>query len=140
MTNIKNIKNKQVVYYLLKYCLKETERDIIKYRKKQRFITFYYRGKKKDKEWILLSLSGVNKILREYEIRKNKIGEYTYINVNGKVIKYKINTSFEDGLHIKDVYLYDFKENKEYWLLDFRDYIEFLDWFECLIVVKLNLN
>jgi hypothetical protein len=141
MTNIKKIKNKQVVYYLLKYCLKDNERDIIKYRKKQRFITFYYKGKKKDKEWILLSLSGVNKILREYEIRKNKIGEYTYINVNGKVIKYKINTSFkEDGLLIRDVWLYDFEQEQEYWLLDFRDYMEFLEWFECLIVVKLNLN
>ena len=141
MTNIVKIRNKQVVYYLLKYCLKEQERDIIKYRRKQRFITFYYKGKRKDKQWILLSLTGVNKILREYEIKKNRIAGYTYINLNGSVVKYKIYTSFkEDGLHIKDVYLYDFKENKEYWLLDFRDYIEFLEWFECLILVKLNLN
>jgi hypothetical protein len=141
MTNIVKIRNKQVVYYLLKYCLKEQERDIIKYRRKQRFITFYYKGKRKDKRWILLSLTGVNKILREYEIKKNRIAGYTYVNINGSVIKYKIYTSFkEDGLHIKDVYLYDFKENREYWLLDFRDYMEFLEWFECLIMVKLNLN
>jgi hypothetical protein len=141
MTNIKKIRNKQVIYYLLKYCLKEQERDIIKYRRKQRFITFYYKGKRKDKQWILLSLTGVNKILREYEIKKNRIAGYTYVNINGSVIKYKIYTSFkEDGLLIRDVWLYDFMENKEYWLLDFRDYIEFLDWFECLILVKLNLN
>jgi hypothetical protein len=141
MTNIKKIKNKQVVYYLLKYCLKDTERDIIKYKRKQRFITFYYKGKRKDKQWILLSLTGVNKILREYEIKKNRIAGYTYVNINGSVIKYKIYTSFkEDGLLIRDVWLYDFMENKEYWLLDFRDYIEFLEWFECLILVKLNLN
>ncbi len=31
MTNIVKIRNKQVIYYLLKYCLKEQERDIIKY-------------------------------------------------------------------------------------------------------------
>jgi hypothetical protein len=141
MTNIKKIKNKQVVYYLLKYCLKENERDIIKYKYKQRFFTFYYKNKRKDKEWVLMSLTGINKILRKYEIRKDKIEGYNYVNVNGNVIKYKIYTSFqEDGLHIKDVNLVDIKENKEYWFLDFRDYKEFLEWFECLILVKLNLN
>ncbi len=141
MTNIKKIRNKQVIYYLLKYCLKDEEKETIKYKYKQRFYTFYYKNKRKDKEWILMGLSGVNKILREFEIKKNKIGGYTYINVNGAVIKYKIYTTFkQNGLHIKDVYLYDFKENKEYWLLDFRDYMEFLEWFECLILVKLNLN
>jgi hypothetical protein len=141
MTNIVKIRNKQIIYYLLKYCLKEQERDIIKYKRKQRYVTFYYKGKRKNKQWILLSLTGVNKILREYEIKKSRIAGYTYVNINGSVIKYKIYTSFhEDGLHIKDVYLYDFKENKEYWFLDFRDYIEFLEWFECLILVKLNLN
>jgi hypothetical protein len=141
MTNIVKIKNKQVVYYLLKYCLKEQERDVIKYRRKQRFITFYYRGKRKDKQWILLSLTGVNKILREYEIKKNRIAGYTYVNINGSVIKYKIYTSFrEDGLLIRDVYLYDVFGEQEYWLMDFKDYLEFLDWFRCFVIVKLNLN
>jgi hypothetical protein len=141
MTNIVKIRNKQVIYYLLKYCLKEQERDIIKYKRKQRYITFYYKGKRKDKQWILFSLTGINKILREYEIKKNKIAGYTYINVNGSVIKYKIFTSFkEDGLLIRDVYLYDIFEEQEYWLLDFNNYIEFLDWFRCLIILKLNLN
>ena len=141
MTNIIRVKNRYIIYYLMKYMLKEEERDIIKYKYKQRFYSFYYKNKRKDKEWILLSLSGVNRILRKYEMKKNKIGGYNYVNIKGNVIKYKIYTSFhEDGLHIKDVYLYDFKENKEYWFLDFRDYIEFLEWFECLILVKLNLN
>ncbi len=140
MTNIVKIKNKQVIYYLLKYCLKDNEREKIKYKYKQRFYTFYYKNKRKDKEWILKGLTGINKILRKYEIKKHRIG-YNYINVNGHVIKYKIYTSFhEDGLHIKDIYIYDFKENKEYWLLDFRDYMEFLEWFECLILVKMNMN
>ncbi len=141
MTNIKKIKNKQVIYYLLKYCLKEQERDIIKYKKRQRYITFYYKNKRKDKQWILLSLTGINKILREFELKKNKINGYTYINVNGSVIKYKVFTSFkEDGLLIRDVYLYDIFEEQEYWLMDFKDYIEFLDWFKCFILVKMNLN
>ena len=139
MTNIIRVRNKYIVYYLLKYMLKDDEKDIIRYKYKQRFMSFYYKNKRKDKQWILLSLTGVNKILREYEIKKNKIGEYTYINVNGNIIKYKIYTSFhEDGLHIKEVYLYDFKEDLEVWLDDFLDYIEFLNWFECLIITKLN--
>jgi hypothetical protein len=141
MTNIKRIRNKQVINYLLKYCLKDNERDIIKYKYKQHFYSFYYKNKRKNKEWVLMSLTGINRILRKYEIKKRRIKDYNYINVGGHVIKYKIFTSFkQDGLHIKDVYLYDFWEDKEYWLLDFRDYKEFLEWFECLILVKLNLN
>jgi hypothetical protein len=138
MTNIVKIKNKQVVYYLLKYCLKDNERDIIKYKRKQRYITFYYKGKRKDKQWILLSLTGINKILREYEVKKNKINGYTYININGSILKYKVFTSFKDGLVIRDVYLYDFWEDQEYWLMDFKDYMEFLDWFKCFLLTKLN--
>jgi hypothetical protein len=141
MTNIVKIRNKQVINYLLKYCLKDNEREIIKYKRKQRYITFYYKGKRKDKQWILLSLTGINKILREYEVKKNKINGYTYININGSVLKYKVFTSFkEDGLIIRDVYLYDFWEDQEYWLMDFKDYMEFLDWFKCFILVRLNLN
>ncbi len=141
MTNIVKIKNKQVIYYLLKYCLKDNEREIIKYKRKQRYITFYYKGKRKDKQWILLSLTGVNKILREFELKKNKINGYTYINVNGSVIKYKVFTSFkEDGLLIKEVHLIDFKDDLEVWLDDFPDYMEFLRWFESMIIVKMNLN
>jgi hypothetical protein len=139
MTNIIRVRNKYIVYYLLKYMLKDEEKDLIRYKYKQRFMSFYYKNKRKDKEWILKGLTGINKILRKFEIKKHRIGEYIYINVAGNIVKYKVFTSFnQDGLHIKDLYLLDVKEGVEYWLMDFRDYIEFLNWFECLILTKLN--
>jgi hypothetical protein len=116
MTNIIRVKNKYIVYYLLKYMLKDEEKNIIKYKYKQRFYSFYYKNKRKDKVWILKGLTGINKILRKFEIKKHRI-DYNYININGSIIKYKIFTSFnQDGLHIKDVYLYDFEEDLEVWL------------------------
>jgi hypothetical protein len=140
LTNIKRVKNKYIIYYLLKYMLKEDDLSIIKYKYKQRMLSFYYKHKRKDKEWILMGLTGINRILRKYEIKRSKI-EYNYINVGGNIIKYKIYTSFrEDGLLIKDVHLVDIKEGVEYWLDDFPNYLEFLSWFESFIIVKLNMN
>ncbi len=140
MTNIIRVRNKYIVYYLLKYMLKDNEKNIIRYKYKQRFMAFYYKNKRKDKEWILMGLTGINKILRKYEIKRHKI-DYNYINVGGSIIKYKVYTSFkEDGLLIKEVHLIDFKDDLEVWLDDFPDYLEFLRWFESMILVKMNLN
>jgi hypothetical protein len=141
MTNIIRVKNKYIVYYLLKYMLKNEEKEKIKYKYKQRFINFYYKNKRKDKEWILKGLSGINKILRKYEIKKNKIGEYQYVNIGGCIVKYRVFTSFkEDGLYINDIYFQEFKEGLEVWLEDFPSYLEFLRWFECFILTKINQN
>jgi hypothetical protein len=137
MTNIIRVKNKQVIYYLLKYCLKEQERDIIKYKYKQRFVTFYYKNKRKDKEWVLMGLSGINRILRKYEIRSYKIKDKKYLLIPNTIISYKIDVKFiREGLFIRDWKVT--VNNEEYSKLDFRDYIEFLSWFECLILTKIN--
>jgi hypothetical protein len=137
MTNIKKIKNKQVIYYLLKYCLKEQERDIIKYKYKQRFYSFYYKDKRKNKEWVLIGLSGINKILRKYELKAYKIKDYKYVFLKNTIIRYRVDVKFiREGLFIRDWKVEI--ENEEYSKLDFRDYIEFLNWFECLIITKLN--
>jgi hypothetical protein len=137
MTNIKKIRNKQVIYYLLKYCLKEQEREAIKYKDKQRFYSFYYKNKRKNKEWVLLGLSGINKILRKYELKAYKVKDKKYIFLPNTIISYKIESKFiREGLYIRDWKIE--VGNEEYSRLDFRDYMEFLSWFECLILTKLN--
>jgi hypothetical protein len=141
MTHIVRVKNKYIIYYLLKYMLKEEEKEVIKYKYKQRFYSFYYKDKRKNKEWGLLSLSGVNKILRKYELKKIKIDGYNYVKIGGSVVKYKIFSKFtREGLYIYNVHVVDYKEDYEVWLEDFpnKDYIEFLRWFESLIITKLN--
>jgi hypothetical protein len=143
MSNIIRVKNKYVIYYLLKYMLKEEEREKIQYKNKQRFYNFYLKGKRKNKEWVLLSLSGVNKIIKKYDLKKQKIEGYNYVNIGGCIVKYKIFSKFtQEGLYIYNVHVVDFKEDYEVWLEDFpnKDYIEFLRWFESLIITKLNLN
>ena len=137
MTNIKKIRNKQVINYLMKYCLKEEEKESIKYKYKQRFYGFYYKGKRKDKEWSILGLSGINKIIRKYELKVYKIRDKKYLLLPNTIISYKIDAKFiREGLYIRDWKVT--VNNEEYSKLDFRDYIEFLNWFE--IAVKLNLN
>jgi hypothetical protein len=141
MSNIVRVKNRYIIYYLLKYMLKEEEREKIQFKEKQRLYSFYYKGKRKDKEWVLLGLSGVNKIIRKYEIKKQKIEGYNYVKIGGSVVKYKIFSKFsQEGLYIYNVHVVDFKEDYEVWLEDFpnRDYKEFLNWFESLIITKLN--
>jgi hypothetical protein len=137
MTNIIRVKNKYIIYYLLKYMLKEEERDIIKYKYKQHFYSFYYKNKRKDKEWVLLGLSGINKIIRKYELKVYKIKDKKYIFFPKTIISYRVEAKFiREGLYIRDWKVW--VDNEEYSRLDFRDYIEFLNWFE--IAVKLNLN
>jgi hypothetical protein len=141
MTHIVRVKNKYIIYYLLKYMLKEEEKEVIKYKHKQRFYSFYYKDKRKNKEWVLLSLSGINKIIRKYDLKKQKINGYNYVNIGGCIVKYKIFSKFsQEGLYIYNVHVVDFKEDYEVWLEDFpnKDYIEFLRWFESLILTKLN--
>jgi hypothetical protein len=137
MTNIIRVKNRYIIYYLLKYMLKEEEREKIQYKHKQRLYNFYYRNKRKDKEWVLLGLSGVNKIIRKYELKSYKIKEYKYLFLKNTIIKYRVDVKFiREGLFIRDWKVW--VDNEEYSKLDFRDYKEFLSWFECLILTKLN--
>jgi hypothetical protein len=137
MTNIIRVKNRYVIYYLLKYMLKEEEREKIQYKKKQRFYNFYLKGKRKNKEWVLLSLSGVNKIIRKYELKMYKIKDKKYLFLPNTIISYRVDVKFiREGLYIRDWKVW--VDNEEYSRLDFRDYIEFLNWFECLILTKLN--
>jgi hypothetical protein len=138
MTNIVRVKNRYIVYYLLKYMLKEEERESIKYKYKQRFYSFYYKNKRKDKEWVLLGLSGINKILRKYELKTYKIKDKKYLILPNTIISYRVDVKFiREGLFIKD-WKVVVNNDEEYSKLDFRDYIEFLNWFECLILTKLN--
>jgi hypothetical protein len=138
MTNIVRVKNRYIIYYLLKYMLKDEERDIIKYKYKQRFYSFYYRNKRKDKEWVLLSLSGVKKIIRKYDLKMYKIKDKKYLLLPNTIISYRVDVKFiREGLFIKD-WKVVVNNDEEYSKLDFRDYIEFLNWFECLILTKLN--
>jgi hypothetical protein len=137
MTNIIRVKNRYIIYYLLKYMLKDEEREIIKYKNKQRFYSFYYKNKRKDKEWVLLSLSGVKKIIRKYDLKMYKIKDKKYLFLPNTIISYRIDVKFiREGLFIRDWKVW--VDNEEYSKLDFRDYIEFLNWFECLIITKLN--
>ncbi len=137
MTNIIRVKNRFIIYYLLKYMLKEEEREKIQYKHKQRLYNFYYKNKRKDKEWVLLGLSGVNKIIRKYDLKVYKIKDKKYLFLPNTIISYRIDVKFiREGLFIRD---WKVKINdEEYSKLDFRDYIEFLSWFECLIITKLN--
>jgi hypothetical protein len=138
MTNIVRVKNRYIIYYLLKYMLKDEERDIIKYKYKQRFYSFYYRNKRKDKEWVLLSLSGVKKIIRKYDLKMYKIKDKKYLLLPNTIISYKIDVKFiREGLYIRD-WKVVINNDEEYSKLDFRDYLEFLSWFECLILTKLS--
>jgi hypothetical protein len=137
MTNIIKVKNRYVIYYLIKYMLKEEEREKIQYKHKQRFYSFYVKGKRKNKEWVLLGLSGINKILRKYELKTYKIKDKKYLFLPSTIISYRVDVKFiREGLVIKDWRVW--VDNEEYSKLDFRDYIEFLRWFECLILTKLN--
>ena len=137
MTNIIRVRNKYIVYYLLKYMLKDNERDIIRYKYKQRFMSFYYKNKRKDKEWILKGLTGINKILRKYELKIYKIKEHKYLFLKNGIVKYRVDVKFlKEGLYIRDWKVE--VDGVEYGKLDFRDYLEFLNWFECLILTKLN--
>ena len=137
MSNIIRVKNRYIIYYLLKYMLKEEEREKIQFKEKQRFYSFYYKGKRKDKEWILLGLSGINKIIRKYELKVYKIKDKKYLLLPNTIISYKIDVKFiREGLYIRDWKVT--VNNEEYSKLDFRDYIEFLNWFECLILTKIN--
>jgi hypothetical protein len=137
MTNIIRVKNRYIIYYLLKYMLKEEEREKIQYKHKQRLYNFYYRNKRKDKEWVLLGLSGVNKIIRKYELKPYKVKEYKYLFLKNTMIRYRVDVKFiREGLYIRDWKVE--VDGLEYSKLDFRDYIEFLNWFECLILTKLN--
>jgi hypothetical protein len=139
MTNIVRVKNRYIIYYLLKYMLKEEEREKIRYKYKQRFYSFYYKNKRKDKEWVLKGLSGINKILRKYEIKSYKVKENKYIFLKNTIIRYRIDTKFlQEGLYIRDWKVAVNEE--EYSKLDFRDYMEFLEWFECLIEYIKNKN
>jgi hypothetical protein len=138
MTNIIRVKNKYIIYYLLKYMLKEQEREAIKYKNKQRFYSFYYKNKRKNKEWVLLGLSGINKILRKYELKAYKVKDNKYIFLKNTIISYRVDVKFiREGLFIRD-WKVVINNDEEYSKLDFRDYIEFLNWFECLILTKLN--
>jgi hypothetical protein len=138
MTNIIRVKNRYIIYYLLKYMLKEEEREKIQYKHKQRLYNFYYKNKRKDKEWVILGLSGINKILRKYELKAYKVRDKKYIFLPNTIISYRIDVKFiRDGLFIRD-WKVKINENEEYSKLDFRDYMEFLNWFECLIITKLN--
>jgi hypothetical protein len=137
MTNIIRVRNKYIIYYLLKYMLKEEEREKIQYKHKQRLYNFYYKNKRKDKEWVLLGLSGVNKIIRKYNLKKYKINNKNYLFLKNTIISYRIESKFiREGLYIRDWKVE--VENEQYSKLDFRDYKEFLNWFECLIITKLN--
>jgi hypothetical protein len=137
MTNIVKVRSKYIIYYLLKYMLKEEEKEIIKFKHKQRFMSFYYKNKRKDKEWVLLGLSGVKKIIRKYDLKVYKIKDKKYLFLPNTIISYGIDVKFiREGLFIRD---WRVKINdEEYSKLDFRDYMEFLKWFECLILTKLN--
>jgi hypothetical protein len=138
MTNIVRVKNRYIIYYLLKYMLKEEEREKIQYKHKQRLYNFYYKNKRKDKEWVLLGLSGVKKIIRKYELKVYKIKDKKYLFLPNTIISYKIDVKFiREGLYIRD-WKVVINNDEEYSKLDFRDYIEFLNWFECLILTKLN--
>jgi|GEM_PF-4994826 len=138
MTNIVKVRNKYIIYYLLKYMLKENQKEVIKYKNKQRFYSFYYKHKTKNKEWVLLGLSGVNKILRKYELKAYKVKDNKYIFLKNTIIRYRIDVKFiREGLYIRD-WKVIINDNEEYSKLDFRDYLEFLSWFECLILTKLN--
>jgi hypothetical protein len=138
MTNIVRVKNRYIIYYLLKYMLKEEEREKIQYKHKQRLYSFYYKNKRKDKEWVLLGLSGINKIIRKYELKTYKIKEYKYLFLKNTIIRYRVDVKFiREGLYIRD-WKVVVNNDEEYSKLDFRDYIEFLNWFECLILTKLN--
>ncbi len=138
MTNIVKVRSKYIIYYLLKYMLKEEKKEIIKFKHKQRFMNFYYKNKRKDKEWVLLGLSGVNKIIRKYELKVYKIRDKKYLILPKAIISYKIDVKFiREGLYIRD-WKVEINNDEEYSKLDFRDYIEFLNWFECLILTKLN--
>jgi hypothetical protein len=137
MTNIVRVKNRYIIYYLLKYMLKEEEREKMQYKHKQRLYNFYYKNKRKDKEWVLLGLSGVNKIIRKYELKAYKIKEYKYLFLKNTIIRYRVDVKFiREGLYIRDWKVE--VDGVEYSKLDFRDYLEFLSWFECLIITKLN--
>jgi hypothetical protein len=138
MSNIVRVKNHYIIYYLLKYMLKEEEREKIQYKNKQKFYNFYLKGKRKNKEWILLGLSGINKILRKYELKSYKVKENKYIFLKNTIISYRIDVKFiREGLFIGD-WKVVINNDEEYSKLDFRDYMEFLSWFECLIITKLN--
>jgi hypothetical protein len=138
MTNIIRVKNRFIIYYLLKYMLKEEEREKIQYKHKQRLYNFYYKNKRKDKEWVLLSLSGVKKIIRKYDLKMYKIKDKKYLFLPNTIISYRIDVKFiREGLFIRD-WKVVINNDEEYSKLDFRDYIEFLNWFECLILTKLN--
>jgi hypothetical protein len=119
--------------------LKEEEREKIQYKHKQRLYSFYYKNKRKDKEWVLLGLSGVNKILKKYELKAYKVKDNKYIFLPKTIISYRIDVKYiREGLYIRDWKVA--VDNEEYSRLDFRDYIEFLSWFECLILTKINKN
>jgi hypothetical protein len=119
--------------------LKEEEKEIIKYKHKQRFYSFYYKNKRKDKEWVLLGLTGIKRILRKYEIKSYKIKDKKYIFLSNTIISYRVDVKFiREGVYIRDWKVT--VNNEEYSKLDFRDYIEFLRWFECLILTKINQN
>jgi len=138
MTNIIRVKNRFIIYYLLKYMLKEEEREKIQYKHKQRLYNFYYKNKRKDKEWVLLGLSGVKKIIRKYDLKMYKIRDKKYLFLPNTIISYKIDVKFiREGLFIRD-WKVVINNDEEYSKLDFRDYLEFLSWFECLILTKLN--
>jgi len=139
MSNIIRVKNRYIIYYLLKYMLKEEEREKIQYKHKQRLYNFYYKNKRKDKEWVLLGLSGINKIIRKYELKIYKIKEHKYLFLKNGIVKYRVDVKFlQEGLYIRDWRVW--VDNEEYSKLDFRDYMEFLNWFECLILTKINQN
>jgi len=56
------------------------------------------------------------------------------------IIRYRIDVKFiKEGLYIRD-WKVIINDNEEYSKLDFRDYLEFLSWFECLIITKINQN
>jgi hypothetical protein len=138
MSNIIRVKNRYIIYYLLKYMLKEEEREKIQYKHKQRLYNFYYKNKRKDKEWVLLGLSGVKKIIRKYDLKEYKIRDKKYLFLPNTIISYKIDVKFiREGLFIRD-WKVVINNDEEYSKLDFRDYLEFLSWFECLILTKLN--
>ena len=138
MSNIIRVKNRFIIYYLLKYMLKEEEREKIQYKHKQRLYSFYLKGKRKNKEWVLLGLSGINKIIRKYELKAYKIKEYKYLFLKNTIIKYRVDVKFiREGLFIRD-WKVVVNNDEEYSKLDFRDYLDFLNWFECLIITKLN--
>jgi hypothetical protein len=67
-----------------------------------------------------------------------KIKDKKYLFLPNTIISYKIDVKFiREGLYIRD-WKVVINNDEEYSKLDFRDYIEFLNWFECLILTKLN--